>query len=156
MDGEIWQWDGPHSIDPIVTHRALQIEEKEHVCHAVTPLLANLFSLFITTKVFQWHAAGSGFSSHYLLLFDQADQILATSDTIGERVRALGGNPIRSIDEVSRLHRSSDSASADLTSREMLAALLHDTRLVAKQMRRTCTLCRGHGPRSCSRMGLTR
>jgi DNA-binding ferritin-like protein len=35
-----------------------------------------------------------------LLLAEQADQVLVTIDTIGGRVRALGGTPIRLIDEV--------------------------------------------------------
>jgi starvation-inducible DNA-binding protein len=80
-----------------------------------------------------------------LLPAEQADQVLATIDTIGEHMGALGGIPIRSIGEKSRLHRISGSTSAGLTTREMLAALLRDTRLIAKQMRRTYALCRAHG-----------
>jgi starvation-inducible DNA-binding protein len=145
MYGEIWQYDAQTSIDPIVSDIDFELEEDNKVCGALTTLLANLFALYVKTKVFHWHAAGLGFRCQHLLLAEQADQILATIDTTGERVEALGGTPIRSLGEVSRLRQISDAASADPTTREMLAPLLRDTRLIAKQMRRTYALCRAHG-----------
>src|SRR5207237_9266327 len=140
MDGEIWQPGEQISIDPMVTYIGLQLEERNEVCIALTMLLADLFALYVKTKVFHWHASGLGSRVRRLLLAEQADQVLATIDTIGERVRVLGGTPIRSIGEISRLHPISDSAPADLTRREMLAALLRDNRLIAKQMRRAYAL----------------
>jgi starvation-inducible DNA-binding protein len=152
MYSEIWQHDGHTSGDPIVTHTGLHLEEHNEVCDALTTLLADLFALYVKTKVFQWHASGLGPRGRRLLLAKQADQILVTIDTIlvtidtiGERVRALGGTPIRSIGEISRPHRIGGSASVELTMREMLAALLRDSRLVAKQMQRICARCRAHG-----------
>ncbi len=145
MYGEIWQRDGQTSTDPIVTYIDLQLEEHDEVCGALTTLLVDLFALYVKTKVFHWNASGLGSRGRHLLLAEQADQILATIDTIGEHVGALGGTPIRSIGEVSRLRQISDSASADLTMREMLAALLRDSRMIAKQMRRNYALCRAHG-----------
>jgi hypothetical protein len=64
--------------------------------------------------------------------------------------------PIRSIDEITRPHRIGDCNSAELTMREMLAALLRDSRLVAKQM---CERFRAHGDLVSARVlviGLTR
>jgi len=144
MDGEIWQPGEQTSIDPIVICIDPQLEERNEVCGALTTLLADLFALYVKTKVFHWHTSSLGSRGRRLLLAEQADQVLATIDTIGERVRALGGTPIRSIGEIS-LHPISDSAPADLTMREMLAALLRDSRIIAKQMRRTYALCRAHG-----------
>ena len=145
MYSEIWQRDGQTLTNPIVTYGDLQLEEHDEVCDALTTLLADLFALYVKTKVFHWHV--SGLSSHggHLVLAEQADQVLVTIDTIGERVSALGGTPIRSIGEISRLHWIGDRASADPTVREMLAALLRDSRMLAKQMRRNYALCRAHG-----------
>ena len=139
MDGEIWQPGEQTSIDPIVTYIDLQLEERNEVCAALTTLLADLFALYVKTKVFHWHTSGLGPRVRRLLLAEQADQVLM------KRVRALGGTPIRSIGEISRLHPISDSAPADLTIREMLAALLRDSRMIAKQMRRAHTQCKVHG-----------
>ena len=136
MYGEIWQRDGQNSTDPIVTYCDLHLEEDAEVCDALTTLLADLFALYVKIKVFHWHV--SGLSSHggHLVLAEQADQVLVTIDTIGERVRALGGTPIRSIGEISRLHWIRDGASADPNVRELLAAMLRDSRMLAKQMGR--------------------
>jgi starvation-inducible DNA-binding protein len=152
MYSEIWQPGEQTSIDPIVTYINLQLEERNEVCDALTTLLADLFALYVKTKVFHWHASGLGSRVRRLLLAEQADQVLATIDTIGERVRALGGTPIRSIGEISRLHPISDSAPADLTMREMLAALLRDNRQIAKQMRRPHTQCKVHGDFASARL----
>src|SRR5437762_6493393 len=144
MDGEIWQPGEQTSIDPIVTYIDLQLEKRNEVCIALTTLLADLFALYVKTKVFHWHASGLGSRVRRLLLAEQADQVLATIDTIGERVRALGGTPIRSIGEISRLHPISDSSPADLASLEMQPALLRENRLIAKQMRRNYALWSAH------------
>src|SRR5882724_9744344 len=111
MYSETWQRDGQTSTDPIVTYIDLQLEEHDEVCDALTTLLVDLFALYVKTKVFHWHAEGFGFRRRHLLLTEQADQVLVTIDMIGERVRALGGTPIRSIGESSRLHQISDSTS---------------------------------------------
>jgi starvation-inducible DNA-binding protein len=145
MYSEIWQPDGQTSTDPIVTYIDLQLEEHNEVCDALTTLLVDLFALYVKTKVFHWHASGLGPRGRRLLLAEQADHILVTIDTIDERVGVPGRIPIRSIGEISRPHRIGDSALAELTMREMLAALLRDSRVVAKQMRRMCARCRAHG-----------
>jgi starvation-inducible DNA-binding protein len=113
----------------------LGVNAKGEIGEALT--VVDMFALYVKTKNFHWYAPGLGSRSRHLLLAEQAGQVLVTIDTIGECVRALGGTAIESIGELGRLHRISDSASADLTTREMLAALLRDTRRIAKQMRRT-------------------
>jgi starvation-inducible DNA-binding protein len=152
MYDEIWQRDGQTATEPVVTYVDLQLEEQNEVCDALTTLLADLFALYVKTKLFHWHV--SGLSSHggHLVLAEQADQILVTIDTIGERVRALGGTPIRSISEISRLHWIRDGVTADPTVREMLAALLRDSRMTTKQMRRNYALCRAHGDFTSARL----
>jgi starvation-inducible DNA-binding protein len=146
MDGEIWQPGEQTSIDPIVICIDPQLEERNEVCAALTTLLADLFALYVKTKVFHWHTSGLGPRVRRLLLAEQADQVLM------KRVRALGGTPIRSIGEISRLHPISDSAPADLIMREMLAALLRDSRQIAKQMRRAHTQCKVHGDFASARL----
>jgi starvation-inducible DNA-binding protein len=146
MDGEIWRPGEQTSIDPIVICIDPQLEERNEVCAALTTLLADLFALYVKTKVFHWHTSGLGPRVRRLLLAEQADQVLM------KRVRALGGTPIRSIGEISRLHPISDSAPADLIMREMLAALLRDSRQIAKQMRRAHTQCKVHGDFASARL----
>jgi starvation-inducible DNA-binding protein len=152
MYGEIWQHDGQTSTNPIVTCIDPQLEERNEVCDALTTLLADLFALYVKTKVCHWYAAGPDFRGRHLLLAEQADQVLVTIDRIGHRVRALGGTPIGSVGEISRPHGSSDSAPADLVTPNILSALLRDNRQIVKQMRRAHTQCKVHGDFASARL----
>jgi hypothetical protein len=63
------------------------------------------FALYLKTKNFHWHMSGPHFRDYHLLLDEQADQIFKISDDIAERVRKIGGQTIRSIGQIARLHR---------------------------------------------------
>jgi DNA-binding ferritin-like protein len=70
---------------------------------ALTALLADMFAVYLKTKNFHWHVSGPHFRDYHRLLDDQATQILATTDTIAERARKLGGQTIKSIGQIGRL-----------------------------------------------------
>ena len=145
MYSEVWHRDRQTATDPIFTCIDFQSRANNESREALTILLADLFALYIKTKIFHWHAAGPGFRGWHLLLAEQADQVLATVNTIGERVRVLGATPIRLIREISCLQQADDNYTGGLLPRNMLAALLQHNRLIAKQIRRTYTLCRARG-----------
>ena len=63
----------------------------------LTALLADIFAVYLKTKNFHWHVSGPHFRDYHLLLDEQATQILATTDTIAERVRKLGAQTDRLI-----------------------------------------------------------
>src|ERR1700728_4289375 len=70
---------------------------------ALTSVLADMFALYIKTKNFHWHVSGPHFRDYHLLLDDQSEQILATTDDIAERVRKIGGVTLQSIGQISKL-----------------------------------------------------
>jgi starvation-inducible DNA-binding protein len=61
----------------------------------LTALLADMFAVYLKTKNFHWHVSGPHFRDYHLLLDEQATQILATTDTIAERVRKLGAQTVK-------------------------------------------------------------
>ena len=61
---------------------------------------------------FHWHMSGPHFRDYHLLLDEHADQIFATTDTIAERARKIGGMTLRSVGHVGRLQRILDNAQA--------------------------------------------
>src|ERR1700689_5304753 len=69
---------------------------------SLNTLLADVFALYIKTKNFHWHVSGPHFRDYHLLLDDQADQLIATTDAIAERVRKIGGVTLHSIRQISR------------------------------------------------------
>src|SRR5271169_2792478 len=102
---------------------------------ALTALLADLFALYVKTKNFHWHVSGPNFRDYHLLLDDQSAQIYATTDTIAERARKIGGTTIRSISHISRTQRILDNDAEYVTPLDMLAELRDDNMQLAARMR---------------------
>ena len=112
---------------------------------ALTALLADMFALYVKTKNFHWHVSGPHFRDYHRLLDEQAEQIFATTDTIAERVRKLGGTTLRSIGHIARLQRVIDNDADYVMPHEMLAELRDDNVQLAARLRDAHGLCDDHG-----------
>ena len=112
---------------------------------ALTGLLADLFALYVKTKNFHWHVSGPHFRDYHLLLDDQSEQILATTDAIAERVRKIGGVTLRSIGQIARLQRIVDNDEEFVAAPRMLAELCEDNAQLAVRLRSAHSLCDEHG-----------
>ena len=116
-------------------------ETTRELSGALNPLLADLFALYIKTKNFHWHVSGPHFRDYHLLLDEQADQILATTDAVAERVRKIGGGTLRSIGHIARLQRVPDNDAVYVRPVDMLAELRDDNMQLAARMREAHGLC---------------
>jgi len=114
------------------------------VSGALNALLADMFALYMKTKNFHWHVSGPHFRDYHLLLDEQAAQILASTDTVAERVRKLGGTTLRSIGHIARLQRVADNDDAFITATEMLSELRADNVQLAECLRSAHRLCDEH------------
>jgi starvation-inducible DNA-binding protein len=112
---------------------------------ALTALLADLFALYVKTKNFHWHVSGPHFRDYHLLLDEQSEQILATTDAIAERVRKIGGVTLRSIGQIARLQRIVDNDEEFVAAPRMLAELCEDNTQLAVRLRSAHSLCDEHG-----------
>jgi starvation-inducible DNA-binding protein len=112
---------------------------------ALTTLVADMFALYLKTKNFHWHVSGPHFRDYHLLLDDQATQIFATTDTIAERVRKIGGTTLRSIGQIGKLQRIADNDKDGVSASAMLKELYDDNLTLAAYMRETHDLCDEHG-----------
>ncbi len=101
----------------------------------------DMFAVYLKTKNFHWHVSGPHFRDYHLLLDEQATQILATTDTIAERVRKLGGQTIKSIGNISRLQHIEDNDADEVAPHDMLRELLQDNQRLVEQMMKLHTLC---------------
>jgi starvation-inducible DNA-binding protein len=111
----------------------------------LTALLADLFALYIKTKNFHWHVSGPHFRDYHLLLDDQSDQLLATTDAIAERVRKIGGVTLHSIRQIARLQRVPDNDEVFVPAPQMLAELCEDNKQLAVRLRSAHSLCDSYG-----------
>jgi hypothetical protein len=103
--------------------------------------------------------SGPHFRDYHLLLDDQAMQIFATTDTIAERVRKLGGTTLRSIGHIARLQRVTDNEASCVSAQDVLSELREDNAQVTARMQmrtRYATTTAMPPPPACSRTGSTR
>lgn len=127
------------------TRNDLDPEAANDIAAAMNLLLADTFALFVKTKNFHWHMSGPHFRDYHLLLDEQADQIIATTDPIAERVRKLGGGTVRSIGHIKRMQRILDNDADYVTPADKLAELREDNRQLVAAMRQAHGVCDEHG-----------
>jgi len=120
---------------PLDTPTSLGSAATRDLTGALNALLADMFALYLKTKNFHWHVSGPHFRDYHLLLDEQAGEIFATTDTIAERVRKVGGTTLRSIGHIARLQRVSDNDAEYVTPLDMLAELREDNQTLVARLR---------------------
>jgi len=99
-------------------------------------LLADHFALYIKTKNFHWHVVGRHFRDLHLLFDEQAAQIQAQTDVIGERVRKQGGDTLTSAGSVSKYTQIEDQDSTALKAEDMITELRDDNVKVIARLKK--------------------
>jgi starvation-inducible DNA-binding protein len=107
-------------------------------------LLADVFTLYIKTKNFQWHMTGRHFRDYHLLLDEQAQQIFDMTDDIAERARKLGGATLRSIHDIVQHQRLNDNNGDQVDAHRMLLDLRADNLQLTGYLRAAHSLCDRH------------
>ncbi len=107
-------------------------------------ILADAFALYLKTKNFHWHVSGPHFRDYHLLLDEQSEQILGTTDDIAERVRKIGGTTLRSIGHIAKLQNVRDNDDSFVPAHEMLRELMNDNKMIAASMRECHELAEKH------------
>jgi starvation-inducible DNA-binding protein len=126
---------------PLATVTDLTKQDAQAITEALNPLIADLFALYVKTKNFHWHLAGSHFRDYHLLFDEHADQIFAAIDLLAERVRRVGGTTIRSISHIGQVQTISDDNDDFVPAGEMVQRLLQDNAHLAKTQRAAHAVC---------------
>ena len=126
---------------PLSTPNGLGANATARISGALNGLLADAFALYLKTKSFHWHVSGPHFRDYHLLFEEQADQILASTDVLAERVRKLGGMTLRSIGHIARTQRVRDNDAEYVDPQDMLAELQEDNGAFAARLREAHGLC---------------
>ena len=98
-------------------------------------LLADLFTLYVKTKNFHWHVRGPNFRDLHLLFDDQAAQIFALTDIVGERVRKNGAPTLTGIGAIAEKASIKDEPRSDLTPEAMVEQLRDDNAKLVEVLR---------------------
>jgi starvation-inducible DNA-binding protein len=107
----------------------------------LTNVLADLLALYVKTKNFHWHVSGPHFRDYHLLLDEQGDQIITTTDDVAERVRKIGGVTLHSIGQIARLQRVADNEEEYVPAQDMLIELCEDNAQLAARLRSAHAVC---------------
>ena len=98
-------------------------------------LLADYFALYLKTKNYHWHVAGPQFRDLHLLFDEQAAQLFALTDVIGERVRKNGGATLTSIGSIADKTVIKDDDRAKVDAIAMVKALRDDNATLVERIR---------------------
>jgi len=131
--------------EPQTMPSGIEADAVVKLASAFTAIVADLFALYVKTKNFHWHVSGPHFRDYHLLLDEQSEQILGTTDVLAERVRKIGGTTLRSIGQIARLQRIADNDEVFVAPRQMLNELYEDNRQLAARLRSAHALCDEHG-----------
>jgi starvation-inducible DNA-binding protein len=129
----------------LATPTDLGADATRDVAAALNVMLADVFALYLKTKNFHWHMSGPHFRDYHLLLDEQADELLAMTDPIAERVRKLGHMTLRSTGEISRTQRVLDNDANYVEPSDMLAELREDNKALAARLRELHGVCDERG-----------
>ena len=120
---------------PLDTPTDLPADAVRDISKALNGLLADAFALYMKTKNFHWHVSGPHFRDYHLLLDEQAEQILSSTDEIAERVRKIGGLTLRSIGDIAKHQTIEDNDEPFVSADDMLRELMADNKAMAAAMR---------------------
>jgi starvation-inducible DNA-binding protein len=125
----------------LATVTDLAPQEVQAITEAVNQLIADAFALYVKTKNFHWHLAGSHFRDYHLLFDEHADAIFESIDIMAERVRRVGGTTIRSISHISQLQTIDDDNDDFVPAGDMVRRLMEDNGHIAQNIRAAITVC---------------
>jgi starvation-inducible DNA-binding protein len=128
----------------LATPTDLSPEGTEAIAAALNGVLADSFALYVKTKNFHWHVSGPNFRDYHRLFDEQAAQILATTDPLGERVRKISRTTLRSIGHISQLTKVADNDAEFVRPLDMLTELIADNQAVVRSMREAHDVCDEH------------
>jgi len=111
------------------------------IAAALRNVRADAFTLYTKTNSHHWHRCGPDFREYEVVLEDQAKQLFFTTETITERMRAIGGIDIRTIEQ-SGLPSTPSNGNADFVDPEdALAELRVDNQILTGSLRSAQELC---------------
>lgn len=108
---------------------------KKALVEALNGALADYLALYVKTKNFHWHVAGSRFRDLHLLFDDQSAQLIGLVDTVGERVRKNGEWTLTSIGSIADKTKIADQDDQKLDADAMVEELRDDNRKLLDRLR---------------------
>ncbi len=117
--------------------------QREAIARALSALLADTYTLYLTTHNFHWNVTGPMFNTLHAMFMAQYTELWNAVDPIAERVRALGYAVPGSYGAFAALGSLPDVPSAPPKATGMVRILVDGNEAVAKTARTAFTVAEG-------------
>lgn len=109
-------------------------EDRARIAEGLSRLLADSYTLYLTTHNFHWNVTGPMFNTLHLMFEGQYTELAGAVDLIAERIRALGflaPGSYREFEKLASLSQPEEAPGAE----KMIRLLVHGHEGVAKTAR---------------------
>jgi starvation-inducible DNA-binding protein len=110
-------------------------EPRQRVITILNTLLADEFLLYTKTRNYHWNVTGPQFNDLHKFFEAQYEALDEVIDDVAERVRALGGRALGTLEEFRASARLGEKPGTVPAARDMLATLLADHEALARALR---------------------
>jgi starvation-inducible DNA-binding protein len=110
-------------------------EDRTQIAAELSKLLADTYTLYLTTHNFHWNVTGPMFNTLHVMFMTQYTELWNAVDPIAERIRALGHHAPGSYGEFGRLSSVKDAPAKPPKALEMVRVLVKGHEAVARTAR---------------------
>lgn len=116
-------------------HIGISDEHREAISQGLARLLADTYTLYLTTHNFHWNVTGPMFNSLHAMFMEQYTELWNAVDPIAERIRSLGHAAPGSYAQFGELTSLEDAPVEPPKAREMIRILAEGHEAVARTAR---------------------
>ncbi|MGH2413814.1 MAG: Dps family protein [Microcystaceae cyanobacterium] len=110
-------------------------EQRQGVINLLNQDLADAYLLLVKTKKFHWDVVGPQFRTLHKLWEEQYQALTETIDSVAERVRALGGYPVGTMQGFLKMTSLKEEGGNVPTATGMVARLVEDHEQIIRNLR---------------------
>ncbi|WP_193196274.1 Dps family protein [Nostoc sp. MG11] len=110
-------------------------EQRQGVINLLNQDLADAYLLLVKTKKYHWDVVGPQFRSLHQLWEEHYEKLTLNIDALAERIRALGGYPVGSMEGFLKIATLKEHAGSVPTATGMVSNLVEDHEQVIRNLR---------------------
>lgn len=118
----------------------ISAEDRQAIADGLSRLLADNYTLYLTTHNFHWNVTGPMFNSLHQMFMEQYTELWNAADPIAERIRALGHFAPGSYAQYGQLASLDDAPATPPAALDMVRILVNGHEAVARTARSLLSL----------------
>ena len=125
----------PAAMPRIGIHIGISEEDRSAISEGLARLLADTYTLYLTTHNFHWNVTGPMFTSLHTMFMEQYTELWNAVDPIAERIRSLGHTAPGSYAQFGTLTSLKDAPTVPPSALDMVRVLVEGHEAVARTAR---------------------